>query len=75
MGAWVIELLLYAALAVAVVWIFYTMAFSSKEHLRRSATAVRQGFERRAAERADRRAKNSGPPPGEADKRQGPRRP
>lgn len=63
-------------LAIAVFgYIFYLLAFSGKEEARREAHEnVHRGFERREAERVERRIDNKGPPPPGEERRTSARR-
>lgn len=78
MGSWMLELMLYIALAIALGYVFYSFAFSSKgddpNQLHGEGRSSGRRFERRAAERRDRRSKNLGPPPNEPERRDSSRR-
>ncbi len=74
MGSWMFDMLL-VLIAVAVMgFIFFKLAFSSSEANRREmAGRPRPRFERREAERVERRHQKTAPPEGQ-ERRVGPRR-
>lgn len=70
METWILEAAQLTIASLVMVYIFYTVVFSSREEERRQqADAVRRGFERREIERKDRRRGNLGPPQGLKERR------
>ena len=70
-----IEMALYGVGAVLIAYLVYTLFFSTKDQARVQAqqASKRKRFERREAERGDRRKSEAVPPEG-VERRQGPRR-
>lgn len=74
MAAWMVDMILVALAVLVMGFIFYKLVFSADEDSRREmALKPKPRFERREAERKDRR-KSSGPAPDGVERRVGPRR-
>jgi len=70
MNSWILEAVQMTIAGLVIAYIFYTLAFSSREEARREqADSLRRSFERREVERSDRRRRNAGPPPGLKERR------
>jgi len=74
MGSWMFDMLMVVIAVTAMGYVFFKLAFSSSEDARRNATLKPPPrFNRREAERGDRRQKKEPAPEG-VERRVGPRR-
>lgn len=74
MGVWMLDLVLVSLAVVLMVYVFYKLMFSADEQARREmALRPRPRFDRREAERVERRSVEETPPEG-LDRRVGDRR-
>jgi hypothetical protein len=75
MESWLFDVVGIGIAILAMVLVILRLAFSGSEEARREAAAKRyRGFERRDAERLDRRRRDQGPPPETPERRSGSRR-
>lgn len=75
MKSWLFEVIGIGIAILTMVLVILRLAFSGSEESRREAATKRyRGFERRDAERLDRRRIDQGPPSGTPERRTGPRR-
>jgi len=74
MGSWIFDMVLVSIAVLVMAYVFFKLVFSSSEAERREmAGRPKPRFERREAERTERRRENLGSPQG-AERRVGPRR-